>query len=407
MNSVHYRRAAKKAVCFLIIAVLSVGSFGNLNVDFDARAASISEMQNEINALDSKMDGLQDKIDSLQGDIDEKQEYLDTINSYISAVENKIMTSENLLSSYAAEINDLNGEIADKEEELAENKELFKRRIRSIYMSGGSSNNLLVLLGADQFADYLSTAQVSESLANYDNALIKKISLAMKSINKKIDKKNVAIDEQKEIKAQLASERADLQGKQSEANKIKNSIVQSQDQLKSELAAAESAKADLEARVDAAYEAARQQALAGNSVQYDGNGFAWPIPGYTNLTSPFGMRFDPYYQYYRGHNGIDISGGGIAGKPVVASATGTVTMAEFNNGGYGNYVVISHGDVNGNLVTTHYAHLMSYAVSVGQTVNQGDVIGYVGTTGASTGYHLHFEVRTNNTPVNPFGYVSY
>ena len=104
---------------------------------------------------------------------------------------------------------------------------------------------------------------------------------------------------------------------------------------------------------------------------------------------------------------IDVSGGGIAGKPVVASANGTVIMSEFNNGGYGNYVVLSHGDVNGSLVTTHYAHLMSCAVSVGQTVNQGDVIGYVGTTGASTGYHLHFEVRTNNTPVNPFGYVSY
>ena len=301
MNLVHYRKAAKKAVCFLIIAVLSLGSFGNLKVDIDVRAASISEMQNEINQLDSKMDGLQDKIDSLEGDIKEQEEYLDTINSYISTVESKIMTSENLLASYAAEIDELNGEIGEKEEELEENKELFKRRIRSIYMAGGSSNNLLVLLGADQFADYLSTAQVSESLANYDNALMKKINLVMKSINKKIDKKNDAIDEQEAIKQQLAGERADLQSKQSEAQGIKNDIVKSQKQLKSELAAAESAKKELEARVDAAYEAARQQALAGNAVKYDGKGFAWPIPGYTTLTSPFGMRYDPYYQYYRGH----------------------------------------------------------------------------------------------------------
>jgi len=407
VNSVRYRKTAKAAVCFLIIAVLSFGCFGRLKPGLDARAESISEMQNQINDLDNKIDGIQDKIDSLQGDIDEQQEYLDTINSYISNVENKIVASENLLSAYSAEIDDLNGEIADKEDELAGNKELFKRRIRSIYMSGGSSNDLLVLLGADYMADYLSTAQVSESLANYDNALMKKINLTVKSINKKIQKKNDAIEEQNAIKRNLASERSDLQDKQSEASKVKKEIVGSQNELKSELAAAESAKKDLEARVDAAYEAARQQALAGNSVQYDGNGFAWPIPGYTTLTSPFGMRFDPYYQYYRGHNGIDVSGGGIAGKPVIASAKGTVTMAEFNNGGYGNYVVLSHGDVNGSLVTTHYAHLMSYTVGVGQTVNQGDVIGYVGTTGASTGYHLHFEVRTNNTPVNPFGYVSY
>ena len=97
----------------------------------------------------------------------------------------------------------------------------------------------------------------------------------------------------------------------------------------------------------------------------------------------------------------------ISGKPIIASASGTVTVAEFNNGGYGNYVVISHGFMNGSLVTTHYGHMMSYAVSVGQSVKQGDIIGYVGTTGASTGYHLHFEVRLNNSPVNPFGYVSY
>ncbi len=407
MNLVHYRKTAKRMVCFLIIAVLSVGSFGNINVDIDVRAASISEMQNEINALDSKMDGLQSKIDSLQGEIDEQQEYLDTINSYISTVESKIMTSENLLSTYAAEIDELNDEIADKEEALEENKELFKRRIRSIYMSGGSSSGLLILLGSDYFADYLSMSQFTESLAQYDNALMKEINLAMDDINKKIDKKNEAVEQQKAVKAELASERADLQEKQSAANQVKNSITKSRDELQAELEAAESAKASLEAKIDAAYEAARQQALAGNAVKYDGKGFAWPIPGYTTLTSPFGMRYDPYYLCYRGHNGIDVSGGGIAGKPVIASATGTVTMAEFNNGGYGNYVVISHGDVNGSLVTTHYAHLMSYTVSVGQTVKQGDVIGYVGTTGASTGYHLHFEVRNNNTPVNPFGYVSY
>ncbi len=410
MSLVHYRRLAKTLICFVIVAVLTCGFLGDVEiVELDVRAESISAMQSQINDYDKQMDQIQGEIDDLQSDIDKQDEYLQTIQSYINTVESKIMTCENLLATYDAEIADLNDEIAEMEQNMADNKELYKRRIRSIYMSGGADSDLLILTGSDKMADYLSTAQITESLSRYDKALIKKINLAMEGINKKIEEKNDAVKEQEAIKQELAAERSGLQSTKAQEQQVKDELTGSQSDLKAKQQEIEAAKADLEARVDAAYEAARQQALAGNipSINYDGKGFAWPIPGYTTITSPFGMRFDPYYQYYRGHNGLDISGGGIAGKPIVASANGTVTVAEFNNGGYGNYVVISHVDSSGNLITTHYAHMMSYTVGPGQTVNQGDVIGYVGTTGASTGYHLHFEVRVNNTPVDPFGYVSY
>ena len=406
------RKLFKKAISLVIIAAVCIGGFGAFKPTVSARAESISEMKSRVSGLESQKSSLQSKIDSLQNDIDKKQEYLDTINSYISTVESKIMTCESILASYQSEIDELNRDIEKKEEELKANKELFQRRIRSIYMSG-NNNSLLFLMGSDEYANYLSMSEFTESLAKYDNALMTKINNAMDDINKSIEEKNKAKKEQEAVKEELATERANLASKQQEASAAVSSVQKSKADLQKELQQVESSISSLESSIDKAYEAARraaeqaQQSGGGSLGNYSGKGFAWPLPGYTMITSPFGFRYDPYYLCYRGHNGIDISGGGVAGKPIIASASGTVTVAEFNNGGYGNYVVISHGFMNGSLVTTHYGHMMSYAVSVGQSVKQGDIIGYVGTTGASTGYHLHFEVRLNNSPVNPFGYVSY
>ena len=401
------RKIIKISVCFLIIAALGFGYLKKPESYVPAAyAESISSMKDKISGYESQKSELKNKINALQDDIDSQQEYLDTLNSYISAVENKIMTCENMLATYENQVDELNDEIADKEAELQESEELFKRRIRSVHMSVNNST-LIFLLGSDYFADYLSMSQFTSSLAKYDNALMEKINNAMDDINKKIKKKNKAIKEQNEVKKELASERSDLQAKKSEATGVYNSINSAKKDLQAEIAQLDANIAALEDKIQAAYEAARQEALG--QTFYDGNGFAWPLPGYTLITSQFGMRFDPYYQIYRGHNGIDISGASVAGKPIIASATGTVsaTMGTGSSGGYGEYVIINHGYINGNLITTHYAHMMYFTVSPGQKVKQGDVIGYVGTTGASTGYHLHFEVRSNNSPVNPLGYVSY
>ncbi len=386
---------------------LIFGCFLTQPKKLSARAASISEMKDQISGLENEKSALQGKIDELQNDVDQKQAYLDSVNSYIATVESKIMACESLLSTYQAEIDECNDSIAAKEDELKENKELFKRRVRSIYMSG-SNTSMSLLLGSDQFADYLSMSQFTEGLANYDNALMKKINNSVKKINKQIKKKNDAIKEQEEVKKTLAADRADLQVQQGKASDAVNEVNKSKAELQAELNQVEANIAALESSIQAAYEAARQAAL-NSDIQYTGEGFAWPLPGYSMITSGFGMRYDPYYMCYRGHNGLDIAGAGIAGKPIIASANGTViaTMPTSASGGYGNYVIISHGFINGQLVTTHYAHMMSFGVSQGQTVKQGDVVGYVGTTGASTGYHLHFEVRVDNVPVNPLGYVSY
>ena len=124
--------------------------------------------------------------------------------------------------------------------------------------------------------------------------------------------------------------------------------------------------------------------------------FIWPLPHTHELTSLFEWRWG------RMHNGIDIAGGDDYGQPIIASDSGTVTWSGNDGGGYGNYVVIDHG----NGYTTIYGHASELACSTGDYVNQGDVIAYVGSTGNSTGPHLHFEIRENDDPIDPLGFVS-
>src|SRR5574344_1970265 len=126
------------------------------------------------------------------------------------------------------------------------------------------------------------------------------------------------------------------------------------------------------------------------TYQYDGRQLQWPAPASRRITSPFGYRIDPIYKIYKLHNGVDIGAG--YGTNIVAAESGTVIAASYGyNSGYGNYIMINHG----NGLTTRYAHCSSLNVTVGQNVSRGQVIGAIGSTGNSTGPHLHFEVRIN------------
>jgi murein DD-endopeptidase MepM/ murein hydrolase activator NlpD len=159
-------------------------------------------------------------------------------------------------------------------------------------------------------------------------------------------------------------------------------------------------------RTVAAQEQARSRAKSGGggtapSEMRPGAFFLMPVRGWKS--SNFGMRYDPYYHVYQLHAGVDLAAPG--GSPIAAAASGNVVRAGWN-GGYGNYTCLSHGEYQGKGLATCYGHQSKILVSVGEHVNRGEVIGLVGTTGASTGYHLHFEVRINGTPVQPLNWLA-
>jgi murein DD-endopeptidase MepM/ murein hydrolase activator NlpD len=144
----------------------------------------------------------------------------------------------------------------------------------------------------------------------------------------------------------------------------------------------------------------------GGKPMVDTSGLTWVIPcDYTVVSSAFGWRVHPIEKVEKFHNGVDLWAPGIKGKPIVAAADGIVSIATYNTGGYGYYVMVNHGTGDdGKKYVTLYAHMTKYIVKVGQYVKKGQTIGYVGTSGASTGYHLHFEIRANGNTTNPMSY---
>jgi murein DD-endopeptidase MepM/ murein hydrolase activator NlpD len=185
-----------------------------------------------------------------------------------------------------------------------------------------------------------------------------------------------------------------LENKQSQSDSLIEKFNQQSEENIKAIQAAERAEEQLQAEI-------RKELSEKGDSEFVGGDFLWPVSGYHMITSKFGMRTHPVTGVYKLHTGVDISGSGINGKPVRAANSGKVLKAGYNSG-YGNYVVIDHGGG----CSTLYGHASRLNVKVGQKVSRGDVIMYVGSTGYSTGPHLHFEVIKNGEYTNPLSYFN-
>lgn len=382
----------------ILAAILSVGLLFGSVASVPVEAKSNSQIKNEIKELEAKSAKLEKEIAGLKKDKAEQQAIKNKLNEQISNTQAKISACTKLISGYKAEIKQHEKDIKNKEAEIEETKFLYKQRMRSIYMSGSTNNDLLILLDADSFADYLALSEVSKTVSAHDKKLVDSITEAIAGINESKKAINKKMEAQNEVMATLSSEQAKLRAQQSEINGVISSIQSDQNQLEKENAAYHRAIDALEAEIQSALSGASS---SGKNPVFTSAKFTWPCPGYYNITSYYGQRWG------RLHGGIDISSAGIAGKPIVAAADGVVLSAGWNSGGYGNWVMINHGTNKGKQYATVYAH-MKYSPSVksGQSVKAGTIIGYVGTTGRSTGNHLHFEIRVNGSRVNPMNYFN-
>lgn len=443
-----------------------------------ASASSASQMQNEISELEKKSAKLEKEIEALKKDKAEQNALKLKLDQQIAVTQEKISACTNLINGYKGEITDLENKIAAKEAEIEDTKFLFRQRMRSIYMSGSTNNDLLVLLDAESFSDYLSLSEVSRTISTHDKKIVNEITEAIKEINASKIAINEKMAKQNNVKKTLANEQAKLKVQQSEVNKVIASINSNQtaleeendgyeadierldQQVKAALAAAAAeaeakakaeseakakaeseakAKAESEAKAKASSEAAMLSSDSSSSSDAAGSSsdnttssssnsstnsssassdtvnknpdftsgkFTWPVPGYYNITSYYGYRVNPVSGIYKLHGGIDVASAGIYGKPIVAAADGVVLIAGWSSS-FGNWVLINHGMSGGKQYATVYAHMCkSPSVSSGQSVTAGQTIGYVGSTGNSTGNHLHFEIRVNGDRVDPMNYYS-
>lgn len=363
-------------------------------VSTPAAAKTTSQMQSDLASLEQKSKQLESEIAGLKKQKAEQQKLKEKLQQQIDNTQQEIAACTTLINGYKSEISQYEKEIAAKEQEIEQTKYLYKQRMRSIYMSGSTNNDLMVLIDADSFADYLALSEVSKSISAHDKKLVNTITDAIGVINTAKAAIDQKLSAQNSVKQTLANKQAQLKAQQAEINGVISSISSNQQSLEKENKTYEAAIDKLESEIQAAL-----RGSGGSNPVFVSGTFIWPVPGYYNITSYFGQRWG------RLHGGIDIASAGIYGKPIVAAADGVVAAAGYNTGGYGNWVMINHGTNGGKQYATVYGHMCKRpSVSTGQSVKQGQTIGYVGSTGNSTGNHLHFEIRVNGSRVNPLNY---
>lgn len=374
----------------------------------DTGAASKSQLKSEISKLEAEAKKLDAEIKKYQNQIEDQGKKKSAIENKMSNVQKQIDLCNKEMSNINSEIAKNKAEIAKNEEKIKEDKLAYKKRLRSIYMSN-SGNNLQILLGVDDFSQFLQLSQLTASISLRDKKLINKLAKEIKEIEKKQEANNELLKDQKAIKETIASKKAVLQAEEKEIQKVINSIKSDQNEVKEDKAEVEKELKQMQKELDAIM---NNSGNSSGKLVYDGGSFLWPTPTVSRISSVYGWRWG------RMHNGIDIANGNCWGDKIVAISDGIVTTysnsCKHNYGkkpartccgsGYGNYVTINHGTRNGKTYVAYYAHMASIVVKNGQKVKKGQIVGYIGSTGRSTGAHLHFGLAINGSWVNPMNY---
>lgn len=403
-------------ICLLAAAALIAAAFykGEERVyasDLDSITSdSIEAKKNEVADAKKEQSNIKNSISNIASIIAGLQAQKADLNKYISGLDSTMSSLQSNISNYEALITEKENEIVRKESELETAKEKeesqyesMKRRIQYMYECG-SASYFEVLLQADSFADMLNRAEYVEELTAYDNKMLEAyilqreyLALCKESLEQEkitLNESKAALEEEKSNLAAIREQKAvDLAAYEDDI-----SITEAQlKELEEDLAYQTSLIASLEKEITDEQKAILKE--NGISLGYGNDGFAWPAPKYVAVTSDFGWRSDPFTGLKAYHNGVDLAA--AEGTPIVAAYDGIVGQAGYNSS-MGNYIYIEHGDG----LRTIYLHASKLYVSKDDVVLKGDVIAAVGTTGRSTGPHLHFSVRLNGEYVSPWNYLS-
>ncbi len=375
----------KKCIAISIIVVILCAIYGI------TYAVNMDDLQKEKERITQELNETNKGLENLQVEITEALEAINKIEAQIIEGETKLQETEDEISKLEKEIKQAKEKLKYIQKDYNAQKEALENRLVALYEMG-QTTYLDVLLNSKNITDFISRYYLIGEIAEYDNDLLETIEREknkIEEISKQLSEKNETLKTAKNMqeKTLIALENAKTI-KNSYAAELTEEELNTQKQIEEY-----NSKLD---NIDA--QMAILAMVDGNS-EYIGGEFLWPIPGYTIITSPFGMRFHPILHYYRSHNGIDI--GAKTGAPVIAANSGTVITASYV-GSYGNVVMIDHG---GGIVS-NYGHGSKILVKVGQVVEKGEVIMEAGSTGLSTGPHLHFEIKVNGKFVNPLPYVT-
>jgi murein DD-endopeptidase MepM/ murein hydrolase activator NlpD len=371
-------------LAFLIVSIISI---------FPHFGAGAKTAQERIDDAQKKQEELKKDIDAAKGEREVSIAAKEVIDREIAALQTDI-------DSLNARIAESDRKIAAQEAELQKAQEECDKQYASycdraeLLLERGSVSYLEILIKADSFEDFLTRAALVQEIAEYDNnklQTLKKYAEQVKTLKEELEAEKASVVA---LKADADAKMDTLESKRAQSQSIIDSLSGDIAEYEKALAAQEKAEAAARAEI-----ARLSSGSSSASTPYTGGAFKWPSTS-SYITSSYGTRTHPVTGKIKTHTGIDI--GAAHGTDIYAAADGTVLISGWNAGGYGNYVVIDHG---GGL-TTLYAHCSSLLVSSGQKVTRGQVIAKCGSTGMSTGPHIHFEVLKNGAHTNPMAYFN-
>ena len=378
----------------------------------DAAKATSAELKGELDALKKEKKEIDAEIKKLEGQLSDNLDKMEDIVNQKNTIDQQVFMLHEKIDNLNEQIAAYGSLIADKQEELdaaqAHLTELNlknKERIRAMEEDGNLSY-WSVLFKANDFADLLDRLNMVEEIAAADQRRLKEMSEAAKLVEEtkaSLETEMAALEENKEA---LRASEAEMEAKREKADKLLADLVATGDEYQKLLDHAESTASDLKSDISAAqdaYESAKRDEESSkkpvnstNDAPLIGN---WKVPcKYNRFSSPFGWRIHPVYKDWRFHKGVDL--GAPRGTAIVASRAGTVVFAKWDNSA-GYYVKIDHGDG----FCSIYMHMTHYIVKAGDKVSAGQKIGEVGSTGTSTGNHLHFGITYKGQYVNPANYI--
>ena len=385
----HWKRAMAAVMCAAVLMTAApVTAYADSTLD---------HLNGQYSELEKQQQAIKDKLNKTKTEKQKQEAIRKNLTNQISTTQKQI----NLLDN---KINYLQNDIADKEQrinelsaEVVQQQDLFMKRIRSIYKTSVGTSMLGMVFGVDSLGSYLSYGKYLSRISEHDSALLQTLSDNIEELRTLQAQMQAEKDDLADTKVTAESKKASLTSQKTEVESTLQDIKKLEQEYMADQAAVEKEMKQIQADIDAIYASA---AGSGSQVDYSGTGFIYPVKGYTYISSYYGWRFNNTNY----HTGVDFPA--PANTPIRASASGTVIYVRTGAGygrawGYGNYVIVDHGGG----FSTLYAHCTSIPVSVGDTVTKGQTIAYVGTTGWSTGYHLHFEIRRNGAHTNPLNYL--
>ena len=414
----------------------------------------VKRAERELEAAKQQAQQLDNKLNELNGSISDTESYINQVDGWISDVTLQIYNLNQEINAKQAEIDAKQTQINDtlanidavktsiaqteinlSDAQTTEANQYSSMKLRIQYMyENGDESFLDILFSSDSMIDFLNNAEYISEISKYDREKLIEYGETKDRITNLLANLETQKSELETREAQYETELVELEeqksvldSKKSEQEVLQTSYTDLYNAKNNELSNLESQQSDTEYKKQLALKEIEEQeqlveqarkeyaawlaeqarlnkdadaAVAAKLAEINVTGFTWPVPGFNRITSQFGMRMHPILGYEKLHDGTDISGAGINGTPILAAYSGTVVLAQ-SYWGYGNCVKIDHG---GGVVTL-YAHASAILVSVGQQVNAGDTIALVGSTGNSTGPHLHFSLIIKGEFVNPLDYV--